>query len=262
MRGKYKKLKALLAQCPGAAVAFSGGVDSTFLLHAACVALGPENVHALHARSPLLPAADTLRVADTVRSLGCRSSFLDIDPFAWPEFVQNQADRCYHCKKKIYHAFLSAVHPVQAIPLVDGTNQDDLQEDRPGLKAISELHVATPLAEAGLTKKEIRLLSREFGLPSWNAHSASCFATRIGCGEVITKEKIHFVSEAESLLAGMGFFAVRVRLSGQTATIVPLEKDLVRIKEKDVFTVIKEGFVSLGAQDVSVGAVGRPDIAL
>lgn len=239
-------------------MAFSGGVDSTFLLHAACAVLGPDNVHAFHAASDLIATGEIRRVVSTLKTLGCRSRIFPLDPFVWPEFVANPPDRCYLCKKKIYQTFASAAQEAGIPALLDGTNTDDLLEERPGRKALLELQVHTPLAEAGLAKKEIRLLSREFALSTWNAHSLSCLATRIAPGEAITREKIFLVARCEDFLAGQGFFGTRVRLASGAATIEVVESDRERIMRNDVISVINDGMFRMGLRDVRVSPQGRP----
>jgi uncharacterized protein len=204
---------------------------------------------------------EAARVERLVQERECFLHPFEIDPFMWPEFVANGSDRCYLCKKKIYQTFLTDLIFTQGVMLCDGTNRDDLGQDRPGLRAVSELKVQTPLADAGFTKKEIRLLSREFGLSTWDAHASSCLATRIAQRERITREKILLVSRCESLLQKMGFFGVRVRLSQQTATIAVLRKDLPEMQKKDVFSAIKSNFLSLGLHRVVIDPQGRPDLA-
>lgn len=256
---KYRELQKLFSQHHTVAIAFSGGVDSTFLLHAACATLGPSLVHAFHATSEMLPSLETERVERIIREQGCVFHPIPIKPLTWPEFVANGPDRCYHCKKKIYQTFLADPSFPVASGLFDGTNHDDLKQDRPGLKAVAELSVQTPLADLGFTKKEIRLLSRELSLSTWNAPASSCLATRISQGEALSREKILLVAQCEAVLQRKGFMGVRVRLSGETATIFVLEKDLGRVEDKCVFSVIKSDFLSLGLHKVLINHQGRAD---
>lgn len=256
---KYRKLQKIFSQHKKVAVAFSGGVDSSFLLHAACATLGPSAVHAFHARSELLSPLEVARVECAIQGHGCFFHPIEIKPFSWPEFVANGFDRCYHCKKKIYQIFLADLLFAKGAVLFDGTNRDDLEQDRPGLLAVSELNVQTPLADIGLTKKEIRLLSREFALSTWDAYTSSCLATRIRQGEPLTREKIFLVSRCEALLREIGFMGVRVRLSKETARIVVLQKDLPRIHKKHVFSAIKHSFLLLGLREVVIDPQGRSD---
>ncbi|MFA6498678.1 MAG: ATP-dependent sacrificial sulfur transferase LarE [Desulfurivibrionaceae bacterium] len=256
---KYRELQQVFVQHKEVAVAFSGGVDSSFLLYAACVTLGPSLVHAFHARSELLSPSEAEGVERTIRERGCFFHSIAINPFSWPEFVSNGPDRCYHCKKKIYQSFLADQFFTKGVVLFDGTNRDDLGQDRPGLMAVSEFNVQTPLACVGFTKKEIRLLSREFFLPTWDAYASSCLATRIVQGEPITREKILLVSQCEALLQKKGFMGGRVRLSEETATIAVLQKDLSELQKKHVFSAIKDDFLLLGLRGVVIDLHGRSD---
>ena len=258
---KYWQLQQVFSQHREVAIAFSGGVDSSFLLHTACEILGPPSVHAFHATSELLPPLEAERVERAIRGRGCCFHPTEINPFGWPEFLVNGPDRCYHCKKKIYQTFLADQFFAKGAVLFDGTNRDDLGQDRPGLLAVSELNVQTPLADVGLTKKEIRLLSREFSLSTWDAHASSCLATRIAQREPITREKILLVSRCEALLCERGFMGVRVRLSEETAAIAVLQKDLGELQKKHVFSAIKDCFMSLGLRGVVLDLQGRPDWA-
>lgn len=257
LSSKYRQLQQVFSQHKEVALAFSGGVDSSFLLHAACATLGRASVHAFHAKSELLPSLEAERVERVVNKLGCRFHPLEIKPLSWPEFVANGADRCYLCKKKIYQMFLAEPFFINGAVLFDGTNLDDLGQDRPGLLAISELKVQTPLADVGLTKKEIRLLSKELALSTWNLYASSCLATRIAQDESITREKILLVSRCEALLQKRGFQGVRVRLSGETATIAVLKTDLREMQKNNVLSAIKNDFLSLGLHEIVVDSQGR-----
>ena len=186
---KYQHLKEIIREAGSAAVAFSGGVDSSFLLKASVDTLGPK-VLALHARSILQHEDEQAVASALLQEMGCESLIHEIDPLAWPEFPANPQDRCYLCKKKIYTIFLRDIQSRELQYLFDGTNMDDLQQDRPGLKAIKQLKVRMPLVEAGLHKQEIRQLSRELGLKTWQKFSSSCLATRVPCGTRITNEII------------------------------------------------------------------------
>ena len=256
---KYRQLQKIFLHHRQIAVAFSRGVDSSFLLYAACAVLKPSQVHAFHAESELLPPLEAERVERAIRERGCCFHPIEIKPLSWPEFVINGSERCYLCKKKIYQTFLTDVSFPEGALLFDGTNRDDLGQNRPGLMAVSELNVQTPLADVGFTKQEIRLLSREFSLSTWDAHASSCLATRIAQQEPITREKILLVSQCEALLQKIGFKGVRVRLSAETATIAVLKKDLAELQKKHVFSAIKNDFMSLGLRGVDLDLQGRPD---
>lgn len=256
---KYRQLQQAFLQHKEVAIAFSGGVDSSFLLYAACATLGRSAVHAFHAMSELQPPMEIARVDLAIQEWGCFFHPIEIKPFSWHKFVANGPDRCYHCKKKIYQTFLAdPSFPVEAV-LFDGTNHDDLGQDRPGLRAVAELQVQTPLAGVGFTKKEIRALSKEFSLSSWDAYSSSCLATRIAQGEPLTREKILLAAKGEALLQKIGFMGVRVCLSKETATIAVLQKDLPELQKKCVFSAIKDDLMSLGLRGVVLDLQGRPD---
>ena len=261
LSSKYRELQKILLQHKKVAVAFSGGVDSSFLLYAACAALGPLSVHAFHSNSELLPPLEAGRVARSIKERGCFFHPIEIKPLSWPEFVANGPDRCYLCKKKIYQTFLADQSFPKGAVLCDGTNHDDLGQDRPGLLAVSELQIQTPLADIGFTKKEIRMLSREFALSTWDAPASSCLATRIAHDEPITREKILLVSQCEALLQKNGFIGVRVRLSDEIATIAVQQKDLLGLRKKHVFSAINEEFKLLGLRKVVVDPRGRSDLA-
>ena len=259
MSGMYREMQKIVSQYKRVAVAFSGGVDSSFLLYAACTAIGPGSVHAFHAGSELLPSVETERVARVIHERGCFFHPLETNPLGWHELVANGPDRCYHCKKKIYQTFLADPFFAKGAVLLDGTNLDDLGQDRPGLLAVSELKVQTPLADLGFTKNEIRQISREFSLSTWNAYSSSCLATRIVTGEPITREKILLVDQCETLLRKYGFMGVRVRLCQGIATVVVLKKDLSKIQNKHVFSIIKDYFLSVGLCGIVIDQQGRSE---
>ena len=194
---KYRRLENLLGQYGKVAVAFSGGADSNFLLAVSCKILGPAQVRAFHASSILLSQEEEAQIEPLCRNLGCKLQTFHFEPLSWPEFIANPPDRCYLCKKHIYQTFKDdSVVSQGGYQLLDGTNFDDLATDRPGLKAIPEFEVRTPLAEANLTKKEIRKLSRDMRLATWDKPSSSCFATRIPAGTTIDLKKIRFLKNS------------------------------------------------------------------
>ncbi len=218
LKNKLARLQELLQAYGKVAVAFSGGVDSTLLLRVACDTLRPENVTALHAVSSLIPEQDLLKAKALVtgpEGIGCPYRAVQVFPLHWPEFVVNSEQRCYCCKKKIYSAFHEEIredgHSVtpecsrRFAYLLDGTHIDDLQEHRPGLQAIRELSVETPLAQAGLNKLEIRSLAKNMGLPNWNQPSNSCLATRIPFHQKITLPLLERIAKAEQFLQNRGF---------------------------------------------------------
>lgn len=199
------------------ALAFSGGVDSAYLLYEA-VASGVD-VTAYYVRSQFQPAfeyEDAIRLA---KSLNASMKVITIDVLADEKVRINPADRCYYCKQKIFTAILKEAVADGYQVLVDGTNASDDATDRPGMKALEELHVYSPLRICGLTKTQIREASREADLFTWNKPAYACLATRIRCGEVITDDTLVKIEKAEAYLHSLGFSDLRVRLSDGQAKI-------------------------------------------
>lgn len=228
---KEKKLAVLLEKCMPLAVAFSGGVDSTYLLHEA-VKAGKEKVTALIMKTPSVPERELDEAVTFCKSRGISFFVLPVDPFSVAGFRENGRDRCYICKHFLFSALLEKAKE-EGIPFVaDGTNADDTKEFRPGLRALKELDIRSPLAEAGLTKKEIRELSEKEGLPTWNKPSFSCLATRFPYGEELTVEKLKRTEAAENLLADLGFTQRRVRVHGNLARIEVLPAEIPLLLER------------------------------
>lgn len=228
---KEKKLAVLLEKCMPLAVAFSGGVDSTYLLHEA-VKAGKEKVTALIMKTPSVPERELDEAVAFCKSRGISFFVLPADPFSAAGFRENGRDRCYICKHFLFSALLEKAKE-EGIPFVaDGTNADDRKEFRPGLRALKELDIRSPLAEAGLTKKEIRELSEKEGLPTSNKPSFSCLATRFPYGEELTVEKLRRTEAAENLLAELGFTQRRVRVHGNLARIEVLPAEIPLLLER------------------------------
>ena len=228
---KEKKLAVLLEKCMPLAIAFSGGVDSTYLLHEA-VKAGKEKVTALIMKTPSVPERELDEAVAFCKSRGISFFVLPADPFSAAGFRENGRDRCYICKHFLFSVLLEKAKE-EGIPFVaDGTNADDRKEFRPGLRALKELDIRSPLAEAGLMKKEIRELSEKEGLPTWNKPSFSCLATRFPYGEELTVEKLRRTEAAENLLAELGFTQRRVRVHGNLARIEVLPAEISLLLER------------------------------
>lgn len=254
---KYHCLVAALRKAGHGAVAFSGGVDSTLLLKAATEAYGADAL-AFHARSPVQKLRIQERVRLTCQQLGCALQIVDLDPLSWSEFAANSALRCYHCKKKIY-TYLTSLLPF-GYKLLDGTNLDDLCQDRPGLLAVRELQVQMPLVEAGLTKREIRSLCREFQLACWNLPSESCLATRIAGGVAITPGLLQDVECGENFLEARGFPGCRVRLDGKSVFITLSHGDSNRFLKSALRDEVINFFAKLNYTKVFLELSERPSI--
>lgn len=217
---KYARLKERFARARGAAVAFSGGADSTLLLKAAVDALG-DAVLAITVRACAMARAELDEAERFCRERGVRHEFLDVDLMGVKGFAENPPDRCYHCKRAIFGA-ISALARERALPMVaEGSNADDGGDYRPGRRALAELGIASPLSEAGLTKAEVRECLREFGLAAWRRPSAACLASRVPYGERISPEALRRVEAGEALVKRHlpGAVQVRVRAHGALARV-------------------------------------------
>jgi uncharacterized protein len=244
---KLASLRANLNQLDGLAVAFSGGVDSTFLLHVAHQELG-DRILALTALSAFYPDRESNEAIAFAADHGIRHITCEVDELDINGFAENPLNRCYLCKKNLFAVFTETIEAQCIKNLAEGSNADDVGDYRPGLIAVKELNVLSPLREAGLTKVEIRLLSKEMGLPTWEKPSFACLASRIPYGEKITREKLHAVGASEQLLLNLGFKQARVRHHGKLARIEVNPDELSNILlpetcEQIVAGVKKAGFV-------------------
>ena len=222
-------LKQFFMEHPKAAIAFSGGVDSAYLLYAA--ARCGARVKAYYVKSDFQPQFELDHAQTLAAQLGVEMAILPLDILCSGIITANPPDRCYHCKKAIFQTILDAAKADGFGLLLDGTNASDDALDRPGMRALAELSVRSPLRECGLTKAEIRRLSKEAGLFTHDKPAYACLATRIPTGEVITAEKLRRTEDAESYLAGLGFRDFRVRSLGDTARIQAAASDLPKIME-------------------------------
>lgn len=199
------------------AVAFSGGVDSTYLLYAAVKA--GADVKAYCVRSAFQPGFEFEEAKELAERIGCKIEVIDVDVLSDGKVTENPPDRCYYCKTRIMTAIKESAEADGYDIVCDGTNASDDADDRPGFRALKELGIQSPLRECGLTKTEIRRLSRNAGLPTWDKPAYACLATRIKTGEEITAEKLRITEEAEEILRGMGFIDFRVRMRGNNALV-------------------------------------------
>ena len=251
---KYQRLQDILTQFGSVAVAFSGGVDSTFLLYVAHATLG-DNALAVTAVTAALPQRERQSAEDICAQLGVRRLVYPLDVLALPAFQTNPPDRCYHCKKALFQGMLTLAQEAGFLTLVDGSNVDDTGDYRPGMRALAELGIQSPLLTAGLTKGDIRALSHRFHLPTWNQPSAACLASRIPYGEAITVEKLALVEQAEQFLTGLGLTGLRVRLHGGNLArieVPPEQLDVVLTHR----TEIVRALTGLGCTYVTVDLAG------
>ena len=238
-------LKQFFEQYPRVAIAFSGGVDSAYLLYAA--SKYAKQVKAYYVNTAFQPQFELDDAKRLAKELGAEMQVLEADVLHDPAIVSNPADRCYHCKKKLFSHILKAAREDGFSVLLDGTNASDEASDRPGMRAIAELLVRSPLRECGLTKDAIRQLSREAGLFTHDKPAYACLATRIPVGEMITAEKLQRTELAEDYLTALGFRDFRVRSVGGLAKIQIREEDLelAMTHRKEILNELKKHYTGV-----------------
>ncbi len=252
---KLGKLKDTIRDCGKAVIAFSGGVDSTLLLSVAHEVLG-DNVMAVTVVSSFMPRHEKKESSEIANLIGARHEIVEIDESDIVGFTDNPADRCYICKKFLFSQVLDIAGSQGIACVMDATNADDTGDYRPGLRALRELDVRSPLLEAGLTKAEIREFSKERNLPSWGKPAMACLATRIPYGEKITKEKLRQIDEAEEFLRSLGFSNCRVRHHGKLARIEVLPKRIGQLMKPAQRRRVTEHLRALGFKYITVDIEG------
>jgi uncharacterized protein len=266
MNNKEKNLRRRLRELSPVAIAFSGGVDSTYLLHVAVDELGVENVLALTAISPVYPKHEQESCRTLADAMGVHLLEVTADVLANPDFVANDRERCYKCKLDLFGEFIAIVKKRGIDALLDGSNLDDLADYRPGHKALGELNVHSPLLEAELTKNEIRQLSRAAGLPTWNKQPFACLATRFPYGTEITAERLQQVGSCEEFLYALGLANYRVRYHDNVARLEVAPEELSRFLDPELRQKVSAHFHAAGFEFVTIdldgyrtGSMNGPD---
>lgn len=251
---KYETLTSILHDMKKVVVAFSGGVDSTFLLKAAIDTLGKENVLAVTADSETYPTSELEEAVKLAEHIGANHQVIETSELAIPGYTENNQNRCYFCKTSLFDHLVPIMQEKGFRNIVYGVIADDMNEFRPGMKAAKEQGVRGPLQEADLYKNEIRELSKELGLPTWDKPSFACLSSRIAYGEKITQAKLTKVDRSEAFLKTIGLRQVRVRTHGEIARIEVEPQDMQKLLANH--QRVTEKLQSYGYKFVTMDLVG------
>ncbi|MDP2973041.1 MAG: ATP-dependent sacrificial sulfur transferase LarE [Deltaproteobacteria bacterium] len=256
LKNKIQTLKEIFRSMGKVVVAFSGGVDSTFLLKMARDVLGVENVLAVTALSPLYPERELKGAEKMAQEIGVRHLLIESNELEIDGFSRNPPNRCYFCKRELFGELKKLAQRENISFVVEGSTMDDEMDYRPGKKAIGELEIRSPLMEASFSKSDVREASKALGLPTWDKPSFACLASRFPYWEEITEEGLRMVDEAEDFLIGLGFKQVRVRHYKDLARIEVFRDEIGRFLDEAVREKVVEHLKKIGYQYITLDLQG------
>lgn len=256
LKQKTERLKEILKSMEKVAVAFSGGVDSTFLLRMARDTLGAENVLAVTALSPLYPERELEGAKKIAKETGVKHILIESNELEIEGFSKNPVDRCYLCKKELFGELIKAAQQAKITSVIEGSTLDDEKDHRPGKRAIRELGIRSLLTEALFSKADVREISKFLGLSTWDKPSFACLASRFPYGEEITEDALKKVGEAEDFLIGLGFKQVRVRHYKDLARIEIYKEEIGRLLDGAIRDEVVEHLKKIGYKYVTLDLQG------
>lgn len=256
LRYKFKYLKEILSQMEGLLIAYSGGVDSTFLLKVALDVLGKNKVLAVTANSKTYPPEELELAKERAKTLGAKHLVIETQELNNPKFTSNPLNRCYYCKEELFSTLRALARGEDLIFIADGSNFDDQKDFRPGREAALKFGIRSPLKEASLTKKDIRRISRSLNLPTWNKPSQACLSSRFPYKVKITEENLIKVYEAEKYLHSLGIRQLRVRHHSEIARIEVEKEELPKFFRNGLEEKVARKFKDLGYTYITLDLEG------